>query len=52
MAAPIDSATVIGTGNAVVQVINVVWPVMASVLAYILGHRWTTRKKGLTIPKV
>jgi len=52
MAAPIDSATIVSTGNQVVQIINIVWPIVASVLAYILGHRWTTRKKALTIPKV
>ena len=52
MAAAIDSATVVGTGNAIVQVINVVWPIVASVLAYIFGHKWTTRKKAIIIPKV
>ena len=52
MATPIDSATIVSTGNQVVQIINVVWPIVASVLAYIFGHRWTTRKKALTIPKV
>ena len=52
MAAPIDSATVMSTGNAVVQVINMVWPVIASIIVYILGHRHTSKVKKVTIPKV
>ena len=51
MAAPIDSTTIVSTGNAVVQVINMVWPVVVSILTYILGHKHTSRVKKITLPK-
>ena len=51
MAAPIDSA-IVNTGNQVVQLINVIWPIVASILAYVAGHKWTSRKKPISIPKV
>jgi hypothetical protein len=52
MATPIDSTTIVSTGNAVVQVLNMVWPVVASIIVYILGHKHTSRTKKITIPKV
>jgi hypothetical protein len=48
----VDSTTIVSTGNAVAQVINVIWPIVASIITYILGHRHTSRKKSTPAPKV
>jgi hypothetical protein len=42
----IDSTSVVSTGNAVVEVIKVVRPIVAGILSYIAGHKWTSRKKS------
>ena len=39
-----DSTTIVSTGNAVIQVLTGLWPVVASVLTYIFAHRYTSRK--------
>ena len=52
MATAIDSATVVTTGNQVVQIINWLWPIVASVVTYIIGHWHTSKPKKIEIPKV
>lgn len=45
MATPIDSASVVATGNQVMYWINIIYPIVISIVAYIAGHRYTSRKK-------
>jgi hypothetical protein len=46
----VDSTAVVSTGNAIVQVINTVWPIVASIVTYIIGHWHTSKPKKVTLP--
>jgi hypothetical protein len=40
----LDSASVVSTANGIAQAFNLIWPVITSILAYIVGHRHTQAK--------
>jgi hypothetical protein len=45
MAAPIDSAAVVAIGNQTMYWINILYPIVISIIAYITGHKYTSRRK-------
>ena len=52
MAAPIDSATIVSTANAISIAFNILWPIITGIVAYIVGHKWTSKVKSVDLSKV
>jgi hypothetical protein len=40
-----DSTSIVSTGQAISQVLNLLWPIVASIITYILGHNHTYQKR-------